>query len=392
MKKNIKKILHNCPYLTALLATWLFLTAGGFGLMVYRDSGRPDWKSFWENPFFAVVMEEEMRGGMGSPAKVEAAMAKAEMPADNAIKQDEDKTTRVILDETSDLDGTSKGDTPDGIRKESNDMDSETKHDGAESLEKPDMEPDAVRGGQVKGRTVFVPYSPAETHSVYYTDVGEVALTTEYPYTTVGEDYFDDAAFIGDSRTLGISDYSGLNADFYCENGMTIYKMFDEKGIVYQKNGEKVNLGQVLQQKKYGKIYIMLGMNELGYRDTGYFMEKYREVLEQIREWQPQGIIYVMANLHVSEQKNNNETEFNNININAKNDAAARLADGVNIFYLDSNPLFTDDNGFLKADLTFDGVHLYADNYAVWKSFLMEHGVIREDEGTGEPESKQESE
>ena len=94
-----------------------------------------------------------------------------------------------------------------------------------------------------------------------------------------------------------------------------------------------------------------------------------------------------MANLHVSEQKNNNETEFNNININAKNDAAAKLADGVQVFYLDCNPLFTDDNGFLKADLTFDGVHLYADSYTVWKTFLMEHGVIRQEDGKAEKKS-----
>ena len=75
---------------------------------------------------------------------------------------------------------------------------------------------------------------------------------------------------------------------------------------------------------------------------------------KMIREWQPDAIIYIMANLHVSEIKNNPETEFNNININDKNAASALLANGKDIFYLDCNPLFTDDNGFLNADLTFD--------------------------------------
>lgn len=230
----------------------------------------------------------------------------------------------------------------------------------------------------IVGQTLFVEYPPVETDSIYYEDVGKTALTTEYPYTVVGEDYFKDAAFLGDSRTIGISDYAGLDADFYCENGMTIYKLLGEKGVTWQKTGEKVNMSEVLQQKRYGKIYIMLGMNELGYGDTEYFREHYQAVLEQIREWQPQAIIFLMANLHVSAEKNNLETEFNNININAKNAAAASLADGIDVFYLDSNPYFTDENGLLKSELTFDGVHLYANNYAEWKNFLMEHGVVRE--------------
>ena len=264
MKKKIKKIVHNCPYITALLGTWLFLTAGGIALLIYRGHGEHDPKTFWEHPFFAVIMEQEIHGSAGSASKVEAAMAGADRPEKSDGDQNIDKITKVTLDET--------GDGPSGIRQTGNVREKEADPDRAE----PDTEPGLVREKQVRGRTIFATYTPVETHSIYYTDVGEVALTTDYPYTTVGEDYFEDAAFIGDSRTLGISDYSGLDADFYCENGMTIYKMFDEKGIVYQKSGEKVNLLEALQQKKYGKIYIMLGMNELGYRDTNYFMEKYR--------------------------------------------------------------------------------------------------------------------
>ena len=91
-----------------------------------------------------------------------------------------------------------------------------------------------------------------------------------------------------------------------------------------------------------------------------------------------------MANLHVNREKNNLNTEFNNININAKNAAIATLANGTDTFYLDSNPLFTDEEGLLKDDLTFDGVHLYANNYAQWRDFLMEHGVVRKNNRSDE--------
>ena len=226
-----------------------------------------------------------------------------------------------------------------------------------------------------KGITNFVFYEPTPTDSRYYEDAGKVALTTEYPYAKANISYFDDAAFLGDSRTLGISDYAGLDAaDFYCDSGMTIFKILEEE-VTYQKTGSKVLMPEVLQNKKYGKIYIMLGMNELGYGNTEMYLEQYRQVLIQIREWQPEAIIYIMANLHVSEEKNNMETEFNNMNINSKNAASAELANGTDVFYLDVNPVFTDEEGYLNAELTFDGVHLYAKHYDAWREFLLEHAV-----------------
>ena len=227
-----------------------------------------------------------------------------------------------------------------------------------------------------RGITRFEYYDPQEIESRYYSDAGKVALTTEYHYTQENISYFNDAAFLGDSRTLGISDYAGLEeADFYCDSGMTIFKLLEEEGVTYQKTGDKVDLTQVLQAEQYGKIYIMLGMNELGYGNTDTYLEQYRKVVDQIREWQPNAIIYVMANLHVSREKNNMESEFNNININDKNAAAALLANGTDVFYLDANPLFTDGEGFLNAELTFDGVHLYAQHYDLWREFLLEHAV-----------------
>ena len=228
----------------------------------------------------------------------------------------------------------------------------------------------------VKGETKFELYEPQIIDSYYYSDAGKVALTTEYPYTKENDSYFNDAVFLGDSRTLGISDYAGLDeADFYCDSGMMLFKLLAPEGVTYQKTGNKEDLTQVLQQKQYGKVYIMLGMNELGYGNTEMYLEQYRKVVDQIREWQPDAIIYIMANLHVSRAKNNPETEFNNININDKNAASASLANGIDIFYLDANPLFTDEEGYLNADWTFDGVHLYAQHYDVWREFLLEHAV-----------------
>ncbi|MCH5249760.1 MAG: hypothetical protein J1E98_07500 [Lachnospiraceae bacterium] len=336
--KQWKKIIRDCPYLVVLLITWLFMTAGGIALMIYRDYNSYRWETFWTNPFFTVIMEEE-KSTVRNSYNVKSIGENINKIA-HAIKSETESAMAAVME---------------------NSMDDEP--EPAEEI--------------IIGQTHFTTYTPVEIDSIYYSDAGKVALTTDYPYTTVGEDYFDDAVFFGDSRTLGISDYSGLNADFYCENGMTVFKLLDEKGVKSQETDDKVNLNQVLQEKKYGKIYIMLGMNELGYGNTEFFLNQYDSVLQQLRQWQPDAVIFLQANLHVSRQKDNPATEFNNININDKNAAIATLANGTDVFYLDINPLFTDNEGYLNDDLTFDGVHLYANGYIVWKNFLMEHGVVR---------------
>lgn len=362
------------------------MTVGSIGLIIYRDYGGPEKSAILSNPLFVIIMEEEMHNIVGNTSTGGMITVNASEHNTAASGQNDDKVTQVTQSVSGNSSAAALGNLISSVEQavsESIEESDANRADGIDTdAEVVDTENDNEEEEETEkvGRTVFVPYTPVETDSIYYSDAGKYALTTEYDYTKVEEDYFEDAAFIGDSRTLGIADYAKINADFYCESGMMIFKLLGDKGIKNPKTGEKVNLSEVLQQKEYGKIYIMLGLNELGYGNTERFYEKYKEVLEQIREWQPQAVIFVMANLHVSQEKNNYSTEFNNINVNDKNVSIANLADGINIFYLDCNPLFVDEGGFLKADLTFDGVHLYANSYSVWKEFLMEHGVIKDGE------------
>lgn len=345
--KGWRETLYNCPCLLLLIVTTLvaMLCSDEIGINIL-----PAGKA-------AIVKAVEMSGTTSTVEAAEGAEESGESERDGETAETEEF-------------GQESADTED-VTDAAEEIPVEDNGDGSgqtiEEAEKPKT-----------GITRFEYYEPREIESCYYSDAGKVAMTTEYDYTLENDSYFNDAAFLGDSRTLGISDYAGLDgADFYCDSGMTIFKLLGEDGVTYQKTGKKVDLKQVLQEKQYGKIYIMLGMNELGYGNTEMYLKQYREMVEQIRQWQPEAIIFIMANLHVSEEKNDPETEFNNININDKNAASALLANGTDIFYLDSNPLFTDEGGFLNAESTFDGVHLYAQYYDIWRQFLFEHGVER---------------
>ncbi len=203
-----------------------------------------------------------------------------------------------------------------------------------------------------------------------YGDAG-VQRAAAYDFQQVDESYFDDALFIGDSRTVGLYDYTNLpeHADFLCETSLTIYKVMDEnfKG--------KGTVEEALSAKHYGKIYIMMGINELGRGTTEDFMEKYTEVVDTLHELAPEAKIVIEANMRVSGQKSNSDAIFNNSNINARNNAIATLADNETFFYIDMNEAVCDENGDLNAEYTHDQIHLLGKYNEFWKQFLMEHGV-----------------
>lgn len=354
--RTFLEIIYNCPFILLVIFTSLV-----FVLFFDGKGNRRDVQDITVSH----MIEERIDRGTEEVKLTEAGSIKKEK------KQNTDHDTEQELEKKTQLEEENLQNA--GTRKEKSDK---TEINSKRKIDNDDLEKPVKTGGMDTHTTEFVEYEPIETNSRYYSDAGKVALTTVYDYVLENESYFNDAAFLGDSRTLGISDYAGLDgADFFCDNGMTIYKLLGDEGVTYQKTGEKVDMKEILQEKRYGKIYIMLGMNELGYGDTPMYLKQYLKVIRQIQEWQPGVIIYVMANLHVSREKNNMETEFNNININDKNVASARLANGRDVFYLDCNPLFTDEEGYLQAELTFDGVHLYAQHYDKWRDFLFEHGV-----------------
>lgn len=191
-------------------------------------------------------------------------------------------------------------------------------------------------------------------------------------FQTVTEDYFDDALFIGDSRTQGLQLYSTLdNATFYAATSMSIFGIMDSTETVDGVTG----IRNLLQSKQFGKIYIMFGINEAGY-DTDAFVERYGQVVEEIRGYQPDAIIYVQGIMYVTAAKAAAEPVFSNDNIRKKNEGLKDLANGEDIFYLEVNDNLNDGQGNLPEEYTGDGVHLKASYYSLWRDYLLEHAIV----------------
>ncbi|MBR1476468.1 MAG: acylhydrolase [Lachnospiraceae bacterium] len=202
-------------------------------------------------------------------------------------------------------------------------------------------------------------------------------LTEELTFVEVEDDYFEDAAFIGDSRVVGLYEYGGWQdiAHFYAAVGLNIYKLFDVDMDQVDEEGHKytVTLEEGLTENDFRKIYIMLGINEVGTGNAEYFVNAYREQLERIKELQPNAIIYVMSIMNVSQNRSNKGDHVNRDAINERNEALAELEDGKRVFYLDVNEAVCDEEGYLIGDYTFDGVHLKAQYVKLWQDYLRTH-------------------
>lgn len=193
-------------------------------------------------------------------------------------------------------------------------------------------------------------------------------------FTTATDDYFDGACFIGDSRTVGISQYAGIeNATFLCKNSLSIYD-YDKKKILY--NDEKVSIRDVLSKELFSKIYLMVGINECGIGTPETFFNKYKEVVTDIRSLQPDALIFIQGNLLVTESKSSDSDSITNENISARNKLIATLANQKDIFYIDINESSLCKDGSLVSDYTWDQVHIRAQYYPIWKDFLLKHAII----------------
>ncbi|WP_302497025.1 GDSL-type esterase/lipase family protein [uncultured Flavonifractor sp.] len=194
-------------------------------------------------------------------------------------------------------------------------------------------------------------------------------------------DYFSDALFIGDSRTDGLQIYSGIKgATFYCYKGLNIFDM--SKRQVVEMNGGKYTVVEALEKgPQYKKIYISLGVNELGYPGTDSFYKAFKSFLEEVKSAQPDAIIYlqnlVPVNPEICTQKKQ-PSYVNNDRVADFNGVFPKLAEECQVALVDVKTALSDENGILPAEATVDGVHFTKAWYQKWLEYLMCHTVTPE--------------
>lgn len=218
---------------------------------------------------------------------------------------------------------------------------------------------------------------------------GNYIFGSEVPQSaSVSSDYFSDACFIGHSLVMGTKDYSGINnSDYYAINGASTTTILnttkfplstthtDESGALVKDTG---TLGQALSQKNYGKVYIMLGVNEIGtgsYHQRNFY-NNMSTLISLVRKSQPTAKIYLISLTPVSQKLSESNKSVNRDNIIAFNGVLKQLCKDKQIYYLNAFDLFADGNGFLPDSLSLnDGLHIKAAAYKQLANYLYTHTI-----------------
>ena len=190
----------------------------------------------------------------------------------------------------------------------------------------------------------------------------------------VDDSYFADAVFVGDSRTEGLRMYSGLTgAKFFSEVGLTVTKAFSDSFVAL--DGQYLTAAEALRQADYGKVYIMLGMNELGWVYESVFADEYGKIIDVIRESHPGAEIYVQSIIPVSRWKDGSNDIYTNANVVRLQKALAEMCVEKGVHYVNVAEAVQDADGFLPADATPDGLPLTPEYCKIWLDYLRTHTV-----------------
>lgn len=183
---------------------------------------------------------------------------------------------------------------------------------------------------------------------------------------------YSDAAFIGDSRTEALKTYGLLKgADYYTYKGLKVDTVFTEPCI--DVDGSKMTVMDAIGRKQYKRIYIMLGVNELGWVSTDIFIDDYGKIIDKLKETQPGATIYVQSILPVSAKKSEIDEIYNNPRINEFNGLIQAMAEEKGATYLPVNTAVMDETGALPAGASTDGVHPNIDYCRKWTAYLDEN-------------------
>ena len=213
-----------------------------------------------------------------------------------------------------------------------------------------------------------------------------------YEYTQVDDSYFNDAVFIGDSISYGFELYvtekrangeTVLGEAKFLTSGSLSYgnSLWDvsDESVHPTYNGVKMKLEDAIAQIKPGKIYILLGTNDVALYGVEQTIANADTEISRMLEASPGAEIFIMSTTpKYSPAESDVDGALNNADIDALNVAMRNFAVEKGYNFMNIAPLFKDETGGLAADYCSDkegmGIHFTSAAYDIWLNFLYSHG------------------
>lgn len=193
----------------------------------------------------------------------------------------------------------------------------------------------------------------------------------------VSDEYFDDAAFVGDSITEGIKLYEIMsNATVVAARGINLDTVFTDDQI--RTAGGNTTVMGALEAAAPKKIYIMFGANGVGWFTEQHFTDTYTKFVQAVKEQHPDSEIFLQSILPVTQEFDDSREDISNAKINAYNELVVAIAEKEQVHYLDVASAFKDDKGCLPEDSNGDGMHFGGVYYRKWFDYLKTHTIAEQ--------------
>lgn len=208
--------------------------------------------------------------------------------------------------------------------------------------------------------------------------------------TPVDQSWFDDAVFIGDSVTLKLSyyceDHDDLGkAEFLCAGSLgytnALWELDHEDNVHPTYNGEKVTVDEGAKMLGSKKIFIMLGMNDIGLYGIDGAASSMIELTDKIAEKCPDATIYIQSVTPMV--AGNSLGDLNNENIYLFDDKLKEICKEKGYQYLDVASAVSNEDGSLIYEYCGDpptddnpdamGLHFTDVGCQKWAEYLRNH-------------------
>lgn len=196
----------------------------------------------------------------------------------------------------------------------------------------------------------------------------------------VDEDYFKNAAFLGDSRAVEIIDYHVFEQTYVlASTGLSINQWGLKKVIDSPADpSKKVTLLDALGQIEVKTCYLIIGLNELGWIYPEIFEQKLADLIDQVREKQPHADLVIQMLYPISERGLAQMSDAKMEQIGVYNEIFKKLAAEKQVYLIDPTEVVVDAEGRLDERLTSDGTHLNQAGFQLWKGYVMTHTIRKE--------------
>jgi hypothetical protein len=156
---------------------------------------------------------------------------------------------------------------------------------------------------------------------------------------------------------------------------LEVYDILDKSSVIAKKGKTvekaKEDVSEIIKRTP-DNIFILLGMNDLlEYTDLDYFINKYTELINSIKEGTPETEIYVMSLTPVLQKASDKLPLLSDARNNEANIKLKNMCSDLEVEYVDIRNIVRDDINLYEPD----GIHLIYNFYPELLKFLLKYEV-----------------